>query len=103
MTLRPAGSRGTNGVFERVKLLYMARAGSDAFTDSAGTGGGVHSGIAAAMVAVVGRIESMDVAERNRILEDLGSRQMHPTERSSINNSRQMEGVDISQASGVFK
>lgn len=70
----------------------MARFGSDAFIDSAGTGGGVHSGIAAAMVAVVGRTESVDVAERNRILEDLEGRQMHPTERSSINNDSQSVG-----------
>ena len=90
VTFAPSGSRGTNGVLPRVKLLYMDRGGSVAFAASAGAGGGVHSGIAVAMAATVGRNEDLDVAERNRLLKGIygkvpNGRQMHRTEKRTIN------------------
>lgn len=48
----------------------MDKFGSVAATASAGAGGGVHSGIAAAMFGLVGRNEDLDVDERNRLLKE---------------------------------
>lgn len=78
-----------------VKLLYMDRVGSFAFTASVGAGGGVHSGIAAAIFDLVGRNEALDVDERNRLLKEMentacavrGGGNMRLSESNTINLS----------------
>lgn len=49
----------------------MDKLGSFAFTASDGAGGGVHAGIAAAIFGLVGRNETLDVDERNRLLKEM--------------------------------
>lgn len=68
VTFVPAASSGTNGFLVRVRLLYMDSLGSPSFTDATGSGGGVHSGIAAAMGAAERWNESLAADERNRLV-----------------------------------
>lgn len=64
VTVLPSGSKGTNAFLLLVKLLYMDNFGSLALAASVGAGGGVHSGIAAAIFAAEGWYEALVVAER---------------------------------------